>query len=74
MGMNMKKYILNPFSMLIIGLASGIISRLLDIYTSNLGNLFFANINMDLVRKRTLIENNKYRYCFGISTIKYRFF
>lgn len=40
MGMNMKKYILNPFSMLIIGLVSGIISRLLDIYTSNLGNLF----------------------------------
>lgn len=36
----MKRYILNPFSMLIIGFALGIISRLLDLYTSNLGNLF----------------------------------
>lgn len=36
----MKKYILNPISMFVIGLILGIISRLLDIYTSNLGNIF----------------------------------
>lgn len=40
MGDIMKKYILNPLSMLIIGMLLGIISRLLDIYTSNLGNIF----------------------------------
>ena len=36
----MKKSILNPFSMLMIGFALGVISRLLDIYTQNLGNIF----------------------------------
>lgn len=35
-----KKAILNPISMFIIGLILGIISRLLDIHTSNLGNIF----------------------------------
>ncbi len=35
----MKKY-LNPISMFIIGLILGVISRLLDIYTQNLGNIF----------------------------------
>lgn len=35
-----KKVILNPISMFIIGLALRIISRLLDIHTSNLGNIF----------------------------------
>lgn len=37
---NMKKYILNSVSMFIVGLILGIISRLLDIYTTNLGNMF----------------------------------
>ena len=36
----MKKLILNPFGMFITGLSLGIISRLLDIYTQNLGNIF----------------------------------
>ena len=36
----MRKYIMNPFSMLVIGLALGVLSRLLDLYTSNLGNVF----------------------------------
>lgn len=36
----MKKHILIPFSMLILGLILGIISRLLDMYTTNLGNIF----------------------------------
>lgn len=35
----MKKN-LNPFMMFIIGLILGVISRLLDIYTQNLGNIF----------------------------------
>ena len=36
----MKKYILNPISLFFIGLVLGVISRLLDIYTQNLGNIF----------------------------------
>lgn len=36
----MRKRILNPFSMFLIGLLLGVISRLLDIYTQNLGNIF----------------------------------
>ena len=35
----MRKKILNPISMFILGLILGIISRLLDIYTENLGNV-----------------------------------
>lgn len=36
----MKSKILNPISMFVIGLLLGIVSRLLDIYTQNLGNIF----------------------------------
>lgn len=36
----MRKWILNPISMFLIGLLLGVISRLLDIYTQNLGNIF----------------------------------
>lgn len=36
----MKKVILNPIGMFASGLILGIISRLLDIYTQNLGNIF----------------------------------
>ena len=36
---NMKKYILNPVSMFIIGIILGVISRLFDMYTQNLGNI-----------------------------------
>lgn len=36
----MKNRLLNPISMFIIGLLLGILSRLLDIYTQNLGNVF----------------------------------
>ena len=36
----MKKYILNPLSMFVIGLLLGVISRLFDIYAQNLGNIF----------------------------------
>ena len=35
-----KRTILNPITMLLLGLGLGIISRLLDIYTQNLGNIF----------------------------------
>lgn len=35
-----KKIILNPVSMFFMGLILGIVSRLLDIYTENLGNVF----------------------------------
>lgn len=35
----MKKYILNPISMFIIGIILGIISRIFDMYTQNLGNI-----------------------------------
>lgn len=36
----MKQKIVNPISMFIIGLLLGLLSRLLDIYTQNLGNIF----------------------------------
>lgn len=36
----MKKVILNPVSMLLIGLVIGAITRLLDIYTDTLGDVF----------------------------------
>lgn len=36
----MRNKLLNPISMFVIGLFLGIISRLLDIYTQNLGNIF----------------------------------
>lgn len=36
----MKKKILNPLSMFLAGLILGVVSRLLDIYTQNLGNIF----------------------------------
>lgn len=36
----LKKIILNPISMFVNGLVLGIVSRLLDIYTSNLSNIF----------------------------------
>lgn len=36
----MRKVLLNPFSMLIVGLALGAVSRLFDLYTQNLGNIF----------------------------------
>lgn len=35
----MKKYILNSVSMFIIGIILGVISRLFDMYTQNLGNI-----------------------------------
>lgn len=38
--MILKKWMLNPVSMFLIGLFLGVISRLLDIYTQNLGNIF----------------------------------
>ena len=37
---NLQKKILNPISKFLIGLLLGIISRLLDIYTQNLGIFF----------------------------------
>lgn len=36
----MKRYILNPIGMAALGLMLGAVSRLLDIYTQNLGNIF----------------------------------
>ena len=36
----MRKKLLNPFVMFIIGLSVGALSRLLDIYTQNLGEIF----------------------------------
>lgn len=36
----MRKRILNPVSMFIIGLVLGALSRIFDIYTQNLGNIF----------------------------------
>lgn len=37
---NMKKRLLNPIVLFVVGLMLGVISRILDIYTQNLGNIF----------------------------------
>ena len=36
----MKKYLLNPFLLFLVGLALGVISRIFDIYFDTLGNIF----------------------------------
>lgn len=69
----MKK-ILNPFMMFIIGLILGVISRLLDIYTQNLGNIFselaiwilfgvLISINSETKKKAML---NIFPFCIGM--------
>ena len=69
----MKK-ILNPFMMFIIGLILGVISRLLDIYTQNLGNIFselaiwilfgvLISINSKTKKKAML---NIFPFCIGM--------
>ena len=69
----MKK-ILNPFMMFIIGLILGVISRLLDIYTQNLGNIFselaiwilfgvLISINSE-TKKKAMI--NIFPFCIGM--------
>ncbi len=69
----MKK-LLNPFMMFIIGLILGVISRLLDIYTQNLGNIFselaiwvligvLISINSE-TKKKAMI--NIFPFCIGM--------
>ena len=69
----MKK-LLNPFMMFIIGLILGVISRLLDIYTQNLGNIFselaiwilfgvLISINSKTKKKAML---NIFPFCIGM--------
>lgn len=69
----MKK-LLNPFMMFIIGLILGVISRLLDIYTKNLGNIFselaiwvligvLISINSE-TKKKAMI--NIFPFCIGM--------
>ena len=36
----MRKLLLNPFAMFVLGLCAGILSRFSDIYTQNLGEIF----------------------------------
>lgn len=36
----MRKKLMNPLAMFILGLCAGVLSRLLDIYTQNLGEIF----------------------------------
>lgn len=66
--------ILNPFMMFIIGLILGVISRLLDIYTQNLGNIFselaiwilfgvLISINSETKKKAML---NIFPFCIGM--------
>lgn len=65
---------LNPISMFVIGLILGIISRLLDIYTQNLGNIFsqmaiwilfgvIISINSETKRKAMV---NILPFCIGM--------
>lgn len=74
----MKK-ILNPISMFIIGLILGVASRLLDIYTQNLGNIFsqmaiwilfgvIISINSETKKKAML---NIFPFCIGMLITHY---
>ena len=75
----MKKYILNPFSMLVVGVILGVVSRLLDIYTQNLGNIFSQMAIWILLgvlisiysisKKRAMI--NVFLFCIGMLTTYY---
>ena len=70
----MKKYIQNPISMFLLGLVLGIISRVLDIYTSNLGNilsqmaiwiLFGVLISIySMTKKKAMM--NVFPFCVGM--------
>lgn len=69
----MKK-LLNPFMMFIIGLILGVISRLFDIYTQNLGNIFsglaiwiFFGVLISInskTKKKAMI--NIFPFCIGM--------
>ncbi|MGM9834948.1 MAG: hypothetical protein ACI31M_04145 [Bacilli bacterium] len=70
----MKNKILNPFSMFVIGQLLGIISRLLDIYTQILGDVFsqmaiwillgtIISIYSDTQKKAML---NMFTFCIGM--------
>ena len=70
----MKKYILNPISMFIIGIILGIISRIFDMYTQNLGNilseiaiwiLFGVVISIYSISKRKAMLNI-FLFCIGM--------
>lgn len=70
----MKKYILNPISMFIIGIILGMISRIFDMYTQNLGNilsemaiwiLFGAIISIYSNSKRKAMINI-FLFCIGM--------
>lgn len=69
----MKK-ILTPFNMFIAGLILGIISRLLDIYTQNLGNMFselaiwilFGTIISIYSKSKKKAMLNIFPFCIGM--------
>ena len=73
----MRKMMLNPFVMLLFGLLIGFISRLLDIFTTNLGEIFsqrtvfacFGHFCMVHKRKRRIPENCERRNHYGFRSV-----
>lgn len=72
--MKMKKIVFNPIGTFVIGAILGVISRLLDIYTTNLGNVFselsiwilfgvIISIYSDTKKKAML---NIFPFCMGM--------
>lgn len=70
----MKKYMINPFSLFFIGGVLGVMSKLLDIYTTNLGHIFsqmaiwillgvLISIYSDTKKKAML---NIFPFCIGM--------
>lgn len=43
----MRKYILNPFVMFILGLGLGVLLRIYDIYFDMLANIFSSDVDLD---------------------------
>lgn len=71
---NKKKYILNPVVMFLLELILGVISRLFDIYTQNLGNIFsqlsiwilFGTLIFIYSKNKKRAMLNVFLFCIGM--------
>lgn len=69
-----KNIILNPLSMFVVGLLLGVLSRILDIYTQNLGNIFsemsiwilFGTLISIYSKSKKAAMTNIFQFCAGM--------
>lgn len=75
----MKKIILNPISLFILGLILGVVSRLADIYTQNIGNILsemaiwilFGVLISIYSQSKEKAMLNIFTFCIGMLTTYY---